>query len=66
MGLPVPEDIDGRVVQEIFAEEFVASHPLQIAPSSVSNAQPTFSSPQLSDKEDLKVKERLRALGYFD
>jgi len=66
MGLPIPEDMDGRVLQELFDDRFVASHPVQIASLSPREMQSAASATQLSEAEDLKVKERLRALGYLD
>jgi predicted AlkP superfamily phosphohydrolase/phosphomutase len=66
IGLSIPEDMDGRVLQEIFDDSFIASHPVQLAPLSSQEAQSQSSPRQLSEAEDLKVKERLRALGYLD
>jgi len=60
---PIPADMDGRVLAEIFAEGFVQEHPVREGPSNDSGRQ----SKRLilgADEERL-VEERLRGLGYL-
>lgn len=62
-GLPVPKDIDGRVLKEIFKKS-----------SEVAKRRVKYSEPEevrtekyrLSEKEEMVIKERLKALGYLD
>ena len=65
-GLPIPNDVDGRILNEIFKED-----------SQIAKRKPRFITPDYRkegqeeqgefSKEDAKrVKERLRALGYLD
>jgi len=60
-GLPVPEDMDGRVLTEILAEP-LASTPVRFTTPSERRA-PTGT--EYSAEEAAEVEERLRALGYL-
>jgi hypothetical protein len=62
LGLPVGEDMDGRVLSEVVSEEFLRLHPLTFVPTHETEG------PQPSSQEELdyeKIKERLRSLGYL-
>jgi predicted AlkP superfamily phosphohydrolase/phosphomutase len=60
-GLPVPEDMDGRVLVEALAEPH-ASRPIEFAaPGAVRSDEGTA----YSEEEAAEVEERLRALGYL-
>jgi len=62
MGLPVPDDMDGRVLEEIFHQESEAARrPVRCAP-----AAPDHPPPPTSDKDEAEVAERLRDLGYLE
>ncbi len=64
LGLPIPADLDGRVLTEIFLPEFVEDHPIL-------NEEP-ISSPDphdphaLSKEEAAAMVDRLRMLGYIE
>jgi predicted AlkP superfamily phosphohydrolase/phosphomutase len=61
---PVPRDMDGRVLREIFEESFFRDHEVQ-----VSEAGGDASSGQgevYSDKDEEIIAERLRGLGYLE
>ncbi|RLC40985.1 MAG: hypothetical protein DRH44_07900, partial [Candidatus Coatesbacteria bacterium] len=64
LGLPVAEDMQGKVLKSIFTEEFLSRCPIEtidtyegLAPKMVSTPQPLP-----SDKEK---REELRGLGYI-
>jgi predicted AlkP superfamily phosphohydrolase/phosphomutase len=61
LGLPVPRDMDGRVLTEVLDQRFLAARPIEytdkVAPS-------RFSGTGLSEEEAEQVSERLRGLGY--
>jgi predicted AlkP superfamily phosphohydrolase/phosphomutase len=61
LGVPLPDDLDGRVLTEIFTAEFNGRHPLvyQLARS----AGPTAAA--LPAEAEAALVERLRALGYL-
>jgi predicted AlkP superfamily phosphohydrolase/phosphomutase len=64
LGVPVPADMDGKVLTSIFRSDFLAAHPLQAGDASgVSEANRTSG---YTDEESAKVEERLRALGYLE
>ncbi len=61
-GLPVPGDLDGRVLTEACADDFLAQHPLQTdSPASTSSAPES----RLTESEEKLIEEKLRSLGYL-
>lgn len=62
LGVPVPDDMDGRVIQEAFEHDYFLERPIRYSP-----AHPTAQREllQLSQEEEESVKERLRGLGYM-
>jgi predicted AlkP superfamily phosphohydrolase/phosphomutase len=61
LGLPVPRDMDGKVLTEVFDQHFLALRPVEYIDEA---AQPGFSDTGLSEDEAEEVRERLRGLGY--
>jgi predicted AlkP superfamily phosphohydrolase/phosphomutase len=63
LGLPVPEDLDGRVLTEAFTSEYLAANPVRRGP-------PTRPPAPVQSRQDeyanAVIEERLRALGYLD
>jgi predicted AlkP superfamily phosphohydrolase/phosphomutase len=64
LGVPVPEDMDGKVLSSVFRPEFLAAHPLQTGDAS--GVSETNRTSGYTDEESAKVEERLRALGYLE
>lgn len=62
-GQPVPEDMDGRVMTELFEQSYVEEHPPRLGPPSSSAAQQEGRA--LSGEEQRMIEERLRGLGYL-
>jgi predicted AlkP superfamily phosphohydrolase/phosphomutase len=67
MGLPIPEDLEGRMPAEIFETDFIQTHPVYIGEATL----PPEEFPQdVTDEMDAKGKaailRRLKALGYVD
>lgn len=63
MGLPVPDDMDGKVLTEVLKEEYLARHPVvyRKADNGDQTTEQTYSA------EDVrKVEERLKSLGYLE
>jgi predicted AlkP superfamily phosphohydrolase/phosphomutase len=64
LGQPIPTDMDGRVLAEIFEEEFVKNNPPKYS------APPYVFAPNESvfytEEESVMVAERLRDLGYLE
>src|SRR5215471_10491572 len=60
--LPVPDNLDGRVIQDLFTDEFIAKHPLKIGAEALVEAREKT---LLSPEEEQMVEEKLRSLGYI-
>ncbi|MEE8389258.1 MAG: alkaline phosphatase family protein [Anaerolineae bacterium] len=58
MGLPVPDDMDGRVL----TQALTSSRPVEFRPANLTD---TGVQAGLSEEETTEVEERLRALGYL-
>lgn len=69
LGLPVPSDLDGRVIGEAFVPDSTAAHP-----ASTGNPLGTWGGPEehqherarRSVEDESQLRERLVALGYLD
>jgi predicted AlkP superfamily phosphohydrolase/phosphomutase len=60
--LPVPGNLDGRVLQQACTDDFIANNPIRIDPSHQSSAaEPS----DLSSAEEQMIEEKLRGLGYL-
>jgi hypothetical protein len=63
--LPVPEDMDGRVLTDVFESDYLATHPAKQA-----GTMPTISPGEPEDtytaEEIEAIQARLRALGYTE
>lgn len=66
LGLPVPGDMDGRVLEEALREEYAAKHPImsEKTDGGADRAQEVFEG--YTEEEADKIAERLRNLGYID
>jgi arylsulfatase A-like enzyme len=63
LGLPLPADLDGRVITEALAPEYAKSRPVRHGESTDASASPERA---FSAEEAQQVEERLRGLGYLD
>jgi len=59
--LPVPEDMDGRVIEGIFQPRWLETHPPRTGPA----LTPATSTADLTPDEQAAVADRLRGLGYL-
>lgn len=64
LGLPVPEDMDGRALAEIIRDEHFERHPLASIPSYEPDAP--REKIEFSSTMDEGIKSRLRSLGYIE
>jgi hypothetical protein len=63
MGVPIPEDLDGRPLEEMVTESFRAANPIRLAPR---RGVPAVAAPEPYDAADSEaVEKRLRNLGYL-
>ena len=64
MGLPVPDDMDGKVLEGALREEILRSRPVEYARAELG---PESEQEEIySAEESEKIKERLRSLGYIE
>ncbi len=65
MSVPIPDNLDGRVLNEMFAEPVHAQ--MQIAYRSADDVDGDghANQPVMSEEEESVIRERLEALGYF-
>lgn len=69
LGLPVPSDLDGRVLTEILAPAVLQAHPITQGPplgTWPTGEEVTFDDQVLAPEDEELIRERLHALGYFD
>jgi predicted AlkP superfamily phosphohydrolase/phosphomutase len=65
LGLPVPEDTDGRVLTEILTGD-AAARPVTSAAAGETPVAAEAGEPTMTDTEQREVERRLRDLGYLD
>lgn len=62
LGLPVPKDMDGKVLCEIIDEEFLKNHPIRYVEISEEDSQSVC---DYSEEEKEEIKNRLKGMGYL-
>jgi arylsulfatase A-like enzyme len=66
LGLPVPSDMDGRVLEAAFLPEYVRDNPLECETLSEEEEETDLTSEVYDQEESNRIAERLRNLGYID
>lgn len=62
MGCEIPDDMDGRILYDLFTKEHGESHEARF----VRSAEAGSGESEMSEEEEAEVLERLRTLGYID
>ncbi len=62
-GVEIPSDMDGRVLEEIFTEEYMSQNPVRSYDAS-GTVEPE-KTVTLTEEESDEIRERLRSLGYL-
>ncbi len=62
-GVEVPSDMDGRVLEEIFTEEYMRANPVRIS-DAVAEVEAEKAG-AMTDEESEEIRERLRGWGYL-
>jgi predicted AlkP superfamily phosphohydrolase/phosphomutase len=65
LNLPIPVDMDGKVLAAMFKEDWMKSHPIRHKEKGSKNSS-SQTKGGLSPEEMEMVKKRLRSLGYLD
>jgi predicted AlkP superfamily phosphohydrolase/phosphomutase len=63
LGLPVPDDMDGRVLAEALRQERLDAQPIESVPAADVSTGPPEN--ELNEQQEEEIKDRLRALGYL-
>ncbi|RJP25485.1 MAG: hypothetical protein C4520_02460 [Candidatus Abyssobacteria bacterium SURF_5] len=71
LGLPVPEDMDGKVIAEAFQNDFLSDHPIIFKPVRVEEGDHVFAAESepgdgTPAEEEADIRRRLKGLGYID
>ena len=64
MGSPIPKDMDGKVLEEIFTDEFLKSNHINYMEEKDDSGESKASNYNESDEK--KVEDHLRGLGYLE
>ena len=62
VGLPVPDGMDGKVMTDGLADEWLAAHPVETVPDEDDGDS---GGGEMSEEEEAEVMEKLRGLGYI-
>lgn len=65
MGFPVPEDMDGRLIEEAIEEAYQRKYPIQYTKGG-KYAECASDEIPFTEDERFKIEESLRSLGYID
>ena len=65
LGVPVPADMDGRVLSELLTPEFAATAAARAEVDPDASAQPVGSGSSYSSQDDAAIQDRLADLGYL-
>jgi arylsulfatase A-like enzyme len=62
LGLPIPDDMDGRPLLDIFEPDYRATHPVRYAQAEQLTQTPE--EPGYDEEDAAEMERRLRGLGY--
>ncbi|MCX5885155.1 MAG: alkaline phosphatase family protein [Proteobacteria bacterium] len=63
MGIKIPQDSDGRVLEEVISSDFLATNPVEFTSAA---PPPQASSPTTTPEEEKDYLKKLKRLGYID
>jgi predicted AlkP superfamily phosphohydrolase/phosphomutase len=66
LGLPVPNDLEGRVPHALFDPEYLRSHPIAFEATSSGSAAMAAPFNEVDPRMEAEVMGQLRALGYME
>lgn len=65
LGIPLPDDMEGKVLSDMFTEDFIDAHPIQYTKTSRSKIAGAGDTVLSSEETDI-ISQQLRDLGYLD
>jgi hypothetical protein len=66
LGVPIPPNLDGEVLTQIFADAYLAKHPIQYGHALGANGNGAAPPRDYSAREEAAIKARLQGLGYIE
>ena len=66
LGVPIPPDMDGAVLTQIFTDEYLTAHPLHYGRALGADGDRTASPRDYSAAEEEAIRQRLQGLGYIE
>jgi predicted AlkP superfamily phosphohydrolase/phosphomutase len=66
LGLPIPEDMEGRVPEALFEPEYLRAHPIAFEASTSISTEMAAHIPEVDPRMEAEVMGQLRALGYME
>jgi predicted AlkP superfamily phosphohydrolase/phosphomutase len=63
LGEKIPDDMDGTVLETLFTDDFLSSHPIRSGSSEVQQQTKPLS---YSEQEEKYIRNKLQGLGYID
>jgi predicted AlkP superfamily phosphohydrolase/phosphomutase len=66
LGLPVPSDMDGRVIEAVFTQERARRNPVTYQDVATEDGHPTERGDDYTDDEREELVDHLRGLGYIE
>ena len=64
LGVPIPDDVDGEVIVDLFEDSFVRDHEMEAAPADWEAGARSQGVTEYSQEETQALEERLCGLGY--
>jgi predicted AlkP superfamily phosphohydrolase/phosphomutase len=66
LGAAIPQNLDGRLMTDIFAPEFLATHPPEYVHRDLDRDSSATGSGTYTDEETKQIESSLRSLGYIE
>lgn len=66
LDVPIPSDMDGKVLTQILQAGYLSSHPVRYTPAVDPEAAQANFPPTYSEEEEESIKARLKGLGYLE
>jgi len=66
LGLPVPDDMDGRVLKEVFDREYLRRRPIEFRELNSGDDTKKITQEVYTDTETDEIAKRLKSLGYIE
>ena len=64
-GVEIPSDMDGRVLEEIFTDEYMARNPVRRSDATETDFVSADESYPMTDDESEEIRQRLKGFGYL-